>query len=118
MHHSLEADTPITQSLLNDFLKRIISQEKRNVVVSAKLKKARQQLEGQVAAPVKGGPPTSATPSPKTQPAIPPLPAQPRKAQVRRPRRPPDPKVAGGRPKQCPQPLQIRERRVQPKIRE
>ena len=102
MHHSLEADTPITQSLLNDFLKRIISQEKRNVVVSAKLKRARQQLEGQVAAPVKGGPPTPATPPPKTQPATPPLPAQPRKAQVRRPRHPPDPKAAGGKAKAVP----------------
>ena len=40
MHHSLEADTPITQGLLNDFLNRIIRQEKKNVVVSAKLKKA------------------------------------------------------------------------------
>ena len=105
MHHSLEAETPITQGLLNDFLNRIIRQEKKNVVVSAKLKKARQQLEGQATAPVKGGPPTPATPPPKTQPATPPLPAQPRKAQVRKPRRPQDPKAVGGRPKQCPQPL-------------
>ena len=99
MHHSLEADTPITQGLLNDFLNRIIRQEKKNVVVSAKLKKARQQLEGQAAAPVKGGPPTPATPPPKTQPATPPLPAQPRKAQVRRPRRSQDPKAVGGKTK-------------------
>ena len=40
MHHSLEADTPITHGLLNNFLNRIIRQEKKNVVVSAKLKKA------------------------------------------------------------------------------
>ena len=102
MHHSLEADTPITQGLLNDFLNRIIQQEKKNVVVSAKLKKARQQLGGQAAAPVKGGQPTPVTPPPKAQPATPPLPAQPKKAQVRRPHRPQDPKAAGGKNKQAP----------------
>ena len=102
MHHSLEADTPITQGLLNDFLNRIIRQEKKNVVVSAKLKKARQQLGGQAAAPAKGGPPAPATPPPKAQPVTPPLPAQPKKAQVRRPRRPQDPKVAGGKNKATP----------------
>ena len=99
MHHSLEADTPITQGLLNDFLNRIIRQEKKNVVVSAKLKKARQQLGGQVAAPAKGGPPKPATPPPKVQPTTPPLPAQPKKAQVRRPRRQQDPKATGGKNK-------------------
>ena len=104
MHHSLEADTPITQGLLNDFLNRIIRQEKKNVVVSAKLKKARQQLESQPAAPVKGGPPKPVTPPPKTQPVTPPLPAQPRKAQIRRPKCPQDPKVMGGRARQHPQP--------------
>ena len=102
MHHSLEADTPITQGLLNDFLNRIIRQEKKNVVVSAKLKKARQQLENQPAAPVKGRPPKPVTPPPKTQPVTPPLPAQPRKAQVRKPRRPPDLKAAGGKAKAVP----------------
>ena len=104
MHHSLEAETPITQALLNDFLNRIIRQEKKNVVVSAKLKKAQQQLGGQAAAPAKGGQPTPTTPPPKAQPATPPLPAQPRKAQVRKPRRPPDPKVAGGTKKPAAQP--------------
>ena len=99
MHHSFEADTPITQGLLNDFLNRIIRQEKKNVVVSAKLKKARQQLEGQSTTPVKGGPQTPATPPPKSQQNTPPPPAQPRKAQVRKPPRPPDPKVAGEKAK-------------------
>ena len=102
MHHSLEADTPITQGLLNDFLNRIIRQEKKNVVVSAKLKKARQQLESQPAAPVKGRPPKPVTPPPKTQPVTPPLPAQPRKAQIRRPKHPQDPKVTGGKGKTAP----------------
>ena len=102
MHHTFEADTPITQGLLNDFLNRIIRQEKKNVVVTAKLKKARQQLGGQGTAPVKGGQPTPATPPPKAQPATPPLPAQPKKPQVRRPRRPPEPKAAGGRNKPAP----------------
>ena len=74
MHHSLEADTSITQALLNDFLNRIIRQEKKNVVVTAKLKKARQLLGGQEAAPTKGGQATPATPPPKAQPATPPLP--------------------------------------------
>ena len=95
MHHSLEAETPITQSLLNDFLNRIIRQEKKNVVINAKLKKARQQLGGQAPAPPKGGQTVPATPPAKAQPPTPPLPAQPKKAQVRRPRRPPDPKVGG-----------------------
>ena len=102
MHHSLEADTPITQGLLNDFLNRIIRQEKKNVVVTAKLKRARQQLEEQPAAPIKRGPPTPATPPPKAQPATPPLPAQPKKAQVRRPRRSEDPKAVGGKNKTVP----------------
>ena len=83
MHHSLEMDTPITQGLLNDFWNRIIRQEKRNVVVQAKLKKARQQLGGQAPAPAKGAQPPPATPPAKAQPATPPLPAQPRKAQVK-----------------------------------
>ena len=104
MHHSLEADTPITQGLLNDFLNRIIRQEKKNVVVSAKLKRARQQLEGQLAAPVKGGPPTPATPPPKTQAVTPPLPAQPKKAWVRGPRCPPDPKAVGEEQNSAPSP--------------
>ena len=96
MHHSLEADTPITQGLLNDFLNRIIRQEKKNVVVTAKLKKARQQLGGQGVTSGQGGPSAPATPPPKTQPTTPPLPAQPKKAQVKRPRRPPDSKAVGG----------------------
>ena len=72
------------------------------MVVTAKLKKARQQLGGQGATPVKGGQSTPATPPPKAQPTTPPLPAQPKKAQVRRPRRPQDPKAAGGKNKQSP----------------
>ena len=102
MHHSFEADTPITQGLLNDFLNRIIRQEKKNVVVTAKLKKAQQQLGGQGVAPGQAGSPTPATPSPKAQPTTPPLPAQPRKAQVKNPRRPPDPKQAKGKNKVVP----------------
>lgn len=102
MHHSFEADTPITHGLLNDFLNRIIRQEKKNVVVTAKLKKARQQLGGQGATPGQTGSPTPATPSPKAQPTTPPLPVQPRKAQVRNPRRPPDPKKAKGKDKVVP----------------
>ena len=86
MHHSLEAETPITQSLLNDFLNRIIRQEKRNVVVNAKLKKARRQVGGQNLAPAQGGPPVPTTPPAKAQPSTPPVPAQPRKAQVKKPR--------------------------------
>ena len=119
MHHSLEADTPITQGLLNDFLNRIIRQEKKNVVVTAKLKKARQQLGGQGTTPAQGGPPAPATPPPKTQPATPPLPAQPKKAQVRKPRRPKDPKATGeGKTKRGHQLLQIKGRKIQLKTRE
>ena len=102
MHHSLEADTPITQGLLNDFLNRIIRQEKKNVVVTAKLKKARQQLGGQGVAPGRVSSPAPATSPPKTQPATPLLPAQPRKAQVRNPQGPTDPKQVKGKNKVVP----------------
>ena len=95
MHHSIEAETQITKGLLNDFLNKIIKQEKKNVVVNAKLKRARQQLGGQNAAPSKGGQPAPTTPPAKAQPPTPPLPAQPRKPQVRKPSHPPNPKVAG-----------------------
>ena len=47
--------------------------------------------------PMKGGPQVPATPPAKVPPPTPPLPAQPKKAQVRRPRWPPDPKAAAGK---------------------
>ena len=102
MHHSLEADTPITQGLLNDFLNRIIRQEKKNVVVTVKLKKARQQLGGQGVAPGQGGSPAPTTPPPKVQAATPPLPAQPRKPKLKTPDAPPDPKPVKGKNKAVP----------------
>ena len=61
------------------------------------LRKLVNNWGGQAAAPAKGEPPPPATPSPKAQPVTPPLPVQPKKAQVRRPRCPPDPKAAGGK---------------------
>ena len=66
-------------------------------MINAKLKKARQQLGGQTPAPTKGGPPAPTTPPAKVPPPAPPLPAQPKKAQVRKPRPSQDPKVAAGK---------------------
>ena len=96
LHHTLEAETPISGSLLNEFFNKLMCSERKQEIAKAKLKKARQQLGMQVnpnQVQVGGGnvpiSPAKATPTP----AVTPLPANvPRKAQVGRPARVTKPK--------------------------
>ena len=44
LHHTLEAETPISRSLLNEFFNKLMRSERRQEIAKAKLKKARQQL--------------------------------------------------------------------------
>ena len=95
LHHTLEAETPIGRSLLNEFFNKLMRSERKQEIAKAKLKKARQQLNVQ-ANPQQvqvGGGATATTPAQAmTAPAGPPavMPPQanvPRKAQVGRPTR-------------------------------
>ena len=47
LHHTLEAETPITRSLLNEFFNKLMRSERKQEIAKAKLKKARQQLSNQ-----------------------------------------------------------------------
>ena len=47
LHHTLEAETPIGRSLLNEFFNKLMQSERKQEIVKAKLKKARQQLNVQ-----------------------------------------------------------------------
>ena len=42
LHHTLEAETPIGRSLLNEFFNKLIRSERKQEIVRAKQKKARQ----------------------------------------------------------------------------
>ena len=44
LHHTLEAETPIGRSLLNEFFNKLMRSERKQEIAKAKLKKARQQL--------------------------------------------------------------------------
>ena len=44
LHHTLEAETPITRSLLNEFFNKLMRSERKQEIPKAKLKKVRQQL--------------------------------------------------------------------------
>ena len=44
LHHTLEAETPITRSLLNEFFNKLMWSERKQEIAKAKLKKVRQQL--------------------------------------------------------------------------
>ena len=102
LHHTLEAETPIGRSLLNEFFNKLMQSEQKQEIAKAKLKKARQQLNAQANPPqaqTAGGipavPPAQVTPTPVTSPAVTPLPANvPRKAQLGRPPRVAKPKLA------------------------
>ena len=102
LHHTLEAETPISRSLLNEFFNKLMRSERRQEIAKAKLKKARQQLNtqaGQSQAPVGGSVPTSSPAQVASSPAAPPVvtppPANvPQKAQVGRPARMAKPKPA------------------------
>ena len=47
LHHTLEAETPISRSLLNEFFNKLMHSEQKQEIAKAKLKKARQQLGAQ-----------------------------------------------------------------------
>ena len=47
LHHTLEAETPIGRSLLNEFFYKLMRSERKQEIAKAKLKKARQQLNAQ-----------------------------------------------------------------------
>ena len=47
LHHTLEAQTPIGRSLLNEFFNKLMWSERKQEIAKAKLKKARQQLNVQ-----------------------------------------------------------------------
>ena len=44
LHHTLEAETPIGRSLLNEFFNKLMRSERKQEIAKGKLKKARQQL--------------------------------------------------------------------------
>ena len=93
LHHTLEAETPIGRSLLNEFFNKLMRSERKQEIAKAKLKKARQQLNVQAnpqqvqavgSAPV--ATPAQATVVPTGSPTVtPPQANVPRKAQVGRP---------------------------------
>ena len=99
LHHTLEAETPITRSLLNEFFKKLMWSERKQEIAKAKLKKVRQQLNAPANTNQTGGgavPTTPAKPLPSSSgpPVVTPPPANvPRKAQVGRPARVAKPKV-------------------------
>ena len=47
LYHTLEAETLITRSLLNEFFNKLFQSERKQEIAKAKLKKARQQLSNQ-----------------------------------------------------------------------
>ena len=92
LHHTLEAETPIGRSLLNEFFNKLMQSERKQEITKAKLKKARQQLNVQANPPQVqvGGGATATTPAqamaaPAGPPAVtPPQANVPWKAQVGR----------------------------------
>ena len=93
LHHTLEAENPISRTLLNEFFNKLMHPERRQEIAKAKLKKAWQQLSVP-ASPNQnqtgGNPPQKLlippAPTPTPPPAGTPPPANiPRKAQVGRP---------------------------------
>ena len=101
LHHTLEAETSIGRSLLNEFFNKLMQSERKQEIAKAKLKKARQQLnvqanpqQVQVGGVAPAATPAQATAATAGTPAVtPPQANVPRKAQVGRPA-----KVAKSRP--------------------
>ena len=100
LHHTLEAETPIGRSLLNEFFNKLMRSERKQEIAKAKLKKARQQLNVQAgpqqvqaagSAPVAA--PAQTTVTPVGSPTVtPPQANVPRKVPVGRPTRVAKPK--------------------------
>ena len=101
LHHTLEAETPIGRSLLNEFFNKLMRSERKQEIAKAKLKKVRQQLNVQAnpqQVQVGGGATATAPAQAMVAPAgptavTPPQATVPRKAQVGRPARIPKPKA-------------------------
>ena len=95
LHHTLEAETPIGRSLLNEFFNKLMRSERKEKIAKAKLKKARQQLNVQAnpqQVQVRGGAPVATSAQAAAAPVLPPAVTPPhanvpRKAQVGRPAR-------------------------------
>ena len=51
LHHTLEAEAPISRSLLNEFFNKLMQSERKQEIAKAKLKKARQQVNAQANLP-------------------------------------------------------------------
>ena len=102
LHHTLEAETPIGRSLLNEFFNKLMRSERKQEIAKAKLKKARQQLNVQANPPqvqVGGGAAATTSAQAAVAPAGPPAVTPPQanvlqKAQVGRPARVAKPKPA------------------------
>ena len=100
LHHTLEAETPIGRSLLNEFFNKLMWSERKQEIAKAKLKKARQQLnvqanpqQVQVGGGTQTATPAQAAAAPVGPPVVtPPQANVPRKAQVGRPARVAKPK--------------------------
>ena len=102
LHHTLEAETPIGRSLLNEFFNKLMRSERKQEIAKAKLKKVRQQLNVQ-ANPQQMQAGGGAIATPPAQPMAAPIgpPAShtttshcnAEKAQVGRPARVPKPKA-------------------------
>ena len=92
LHHTLEAETPIGRSLLNEFSNKLMRSERKQEIAKAKLKKARQQLnvqtnpqQVQVGGDAPVATPAQAAAAPVGPSAVtPPQANVPRKAQVGR----------------------------------
>ena len=101
LHHTLEAETPIGRSLLNEFFNKLMRSDRKQEIAKAKLKKARQQLNVQAnPQQMQAGEGAIATPhaqpmaAPTGPPAVtPPQATVPRKVQVGKPARIPKPKA-------------------------
>ena len=95
LHHTLEVETPISRSLLNEFFNKLMWSERKQEIAKAKLKKARQQLSTQAnPSQVQVGGGNAPIPLAKATPtvAVPPPANVPRKVQVGRPARVAKPK--------------------------
>ena len=65
LHHTLEAETPITKTMFNEFLNKLMRAQRKGEIVRAKLTKARQQ-EGSSSSTEPPATPTPATPGKKS----------------------------------------------------
>ena len=127
LHCTLEPETPISRSLLNEFFIKLMRSERRQEIAKAKLKKARQQLNAQANQPqmqVGGGvpttPPAQVVPTHAAPTVVTPPPANvPWKAQVGRPARvakpkPIPPAAAAGPKKTTPPKHPVTEAKLKP----